>query len=128
MNLDELEAMLVRLTSLPLKSQIKIDFDREKKIFRFTVPIFRTGKKPIPLSIQKYVEARQGMKFQPYETSYALLDNEVQVVQEVPFKWGFQPTLRAQVLHFWHLAKRCHQMFMEISSEETLESLKKIEG
>jgi len=125
MNLDELEAKLIRLMSYPLKSQIKIDFDQSKRIFRLSSVIYRSGKKEVPRILQNYVTARQGMTFQPHSTSYHHVENEIQVIQEIPFQWGFQATLRTQIHEFWNLAKHCHQMLMEMAAEERLAELLK---
>ncbi len=114
---DELEAKLVRLMSFPLKNQIKIDFDLVKKTFQLSIAIYRSGKN-IPLSVRNYVEARQGMTFKPHTTSFRFENETVELVQEVPFERGFQETLRQQTDEFWHVAKSCYQILMEIAAEE----------
>ena len=120
---DELESILARLVSFPLKDQIKVDFDRVNKLFRLSVPIYNYGKS-IPSSVQKYVAARNNMTFRPHRTSFQIdKESRVDLVQEIPFRWGFQPTLRNQVIEFSQLAKRCHQMLMEIAAEEKFAGL-----
>src|SRR5579872_54400 len=103
MTFDELELKLMRLMSFPLKGQIKIDFDQDKKIFSLSVPIFRSGRREVPLAVQKYVEARKGMTFEPHATSYHHAENvnQVRLVQELPF--NSHVNLRTQVVHFWDL-------------------------
>ena len=118
MSFDELQLILARLMSYPSKSQIKIDFDRTKQIFLLSAPIYRSDAQ-IPSSVLSYVDARKEKTFQPYKTSFCLDENlDVRLVQEVPFQWGFQPTTRQLVLQFLHLAKKCHEMLMEIAAEE----------
>jgi hypothetical protein len=124
MNYNELEAKLISLMSLPMKSQIKIDFDRDKQVFSLSVSVFRMGEREIPLSVQKYVQAREGLTFKPHMTSYSQVDNQIRLVQEIPFEWGFQPELREQVTQFWDMAKHCHEMLKEIAAEEKVELFK----
>ncbi|HEX2582805.1 MAG TPA: hypothetical protein VHL30_01680 [Chlamydiales bacterium] len=119
MMFDELEAKLVRLMSFPLKSQIKIDFDQEKKTLQLSIAIYRSGRE-MPLSVRSYVQARQGMTFKPHHTSFRCEQETVQLVQEIPFERGFQQTLRQQTQEFWQVAKACYQMLMEIAAEERL--------
>jgi hypothetical protein len=121
MKFEELEYELVRLMSFPLKSQIKVDFDQEKKSFSLTVPIFQSGKREIPGSVQKYIDSRKGKVFLPHETSYNQFENQIQLIQQIPFEWGFQPTLRGQVIQFWEMARQCHKMLQEIAAEEKLD-------
>src|ERR1700722_18022246 len=123
MDIHELEAKLICLMSFPLKAQVKIDFDKENQRFSLSVPIYRSGKKAVPPSIQRYVKAREGKTFQPHSTSFHHIENEVKLIQNISFHWGFQPGLRDQVLQFWNLAKKCHQMLMEIGAEEKLEQI-----
>ena len=120
MILKELEEKLASLMSLPLKSQIKVDFDQDKKSFSLTVPIFRSGKREIPPAVQKYIDARKEVVFKPHETSYRQQDNQVDLVQNISFEWGFQSTLRDQVVDFWEMAKQCHTMLNEIAAEEKI--------
>ena len=120
MTFDELELKLIHLMSFPLKSQIKVDFDQDKKIFSLSVPIFRSGRREVPFAVRKYVEARKGMTFQPHATSYHHTEdvNQVRLVQEFPF--NSHVNLRTQLVHFWDLAKTCNKMLCEIAAEEKL--------
>ena len=121
MSYEELEEVLSRLMKGPFMSQVKIDFDRTKQIFLLSAPIFRAGKE-IPSSILAYVDARKEKTFKPYKTSFSLDENlDVQLTQEVPFQWGFQPTSRKLVLEFLQLAKKCRQMLSEIAAEERVQ-------
>jgi len=113
---NELETMLNRLVKTPLKNQISVDFDHRKKIFRLSAVIYRTHAK-IPSNLENYIKAREGMAFRPHKTSYEIKDSTVHLVQELPFRWGFQPALRSHAVEFWRLAKRCHSMLSEIASE-----------
>lgn len=115
---SELESMLSGFVKFPLKNQIEIDFDKDSKLFRLSVPIY-TDKKTIPHCVHTYVNARKEMIFRPHRTSFQFRQpNQVDLVQEIPFKWGFQPTLRKQIIEFRRLAKRCQEMIMEIADEE----------
>lgn len=119
---EEYNQIIERLVSLPLKSQIKIDFDFAKRNFILSVPIF-FSKKSLPSSVKEYVEARQNHRFKPHETSFKLSGaGKVNLVQEVPFQWGFQPGLREQVMAFWKLSKHCHRLLVEIAVEEKYHS------
>ena len=97
-----------------MKRQIKIDFDRARKIFKLTVPLLQSPKE-IPLPIHKYLTSTKGMSFRPYQTTYRQEGNCLHLDQEIPFnQWGFQPTMRNQILEFWHLARHCHKMLLDM--------------
>ncbi len=103
-----------------LRSEIKIDFDVKRKIFRLTTEI---SHKESPTSVITYVERRKHLSFQPHQTSFHMsADNQVQLVQEIPFR--SQSSLREQLLQFWQLAQHCHQMLLEMALEQKLEELK----
>jgi hypothetical protein len=109
-----------RLVMSPLRSQIKIDFDRKKKIFRLSIPVFSSST--LPDRIKGYVEARKNSTFKPHITSFQIYQsNQVELIQEIPFSTGFQSTLRGQVDEFWQMSKRCKQMLSEIAIEESFE-------
>jgi hypothetical protein len=114
MKFDELEAIVGRLMSPPLRGQIQIGFDRRREKFILSVPIFRGEA----AAVRGYVEARSGYVFRPFETVFRADGKGVRLVQEVPFQWGFQPTMRELVMQFWQMAKRCHQMLHGIAVEE----------
>lgn len=119
---DDIKEILNRLVSSPLRSQIQIDFDAVKKIFILSVPIFST-RFSLPLSIKEYVEARRNHIFKPHATSFQMEGTKaVKLVQEIPFHWGFQPSFREQIDHFWQLAKACHRTLSEIAIEEKYKS------
>jgi len=119
MTFDLLQAKLVRLMSFPVKSQIKIDFDQDKKFVQLSSIIYRSGRE-VPLSVRKYVEARFGMTFKPHKSFFLLENDTVKLVQEIPFELGFQKTLREESHAFWRMAKGCSQMLLEIAAEESL--------
>lgn len=106
-----------RLISYPQRGQIKIDFDLKKKIFRLTVPIY-SSKTPWSHSVKTYVEARKACTFKPHVTSFQIGDNKIHLVQEIPFSYDFQSTLRRQVNQFWDMSRHCRQMFVELAIEE----------
>jgi len=91
-----------------------------------SIAIFRSGKE-IPLSVRKYVQAREGMTFKPHKTSFHLENGTVKLVQEVPFERGYQEALRKQTQEFWQVAKTCYQMLMEIAAEEKLSTVVPLE-
>jgi hypothetical protein len=124
MSFDQLEGLLARFMRSPFKSEVKIDFDKTKQIFQLSAPIYRSGKQ-IPSSILNYVDARKEKTFQPHKTSFCLDENlDVRLVQEIPFQWGFQPTMRQLVVQFLQMAKVCNQMLLEMAAEEKLAKLK----
>jgi hypothetical protein len=119
---EDLNGILDRLISFPLRKQIKVDFDLNKKNFRLSIPIFNSHN-PLPEAVKKYVEARKSHTFKPHVTTYQLEgDKKVQLIQEIPFSWGFQPTLRGQVDAFLTLAKQCHRVLAEMALEEKYEA------
>jgi hypothetical protein len=114
----DIAEMLTTLINPPEKNQIQIDFDLNKRIFILSVPIYST-QFFLPSSVINYVKSRNNYSFKPHSTSFHLNEEKtVTLVQEIPFDWGFQPTLRDQVDHFWHLSKKCHQILSEIAIEE----------
>lgn len=115
---DDIKEILNRLISSPQRSQVKIDFDADKKIFILLVSIFTT-QFMLPPSIKEYVEARKNNTFKPHKTYFKIDEpSAVCLVQEIPFHWGFQPSFREQIDHFWQLSKRCHHILSEIAIEE----------
>ena len=115
---DDIKEILNRLVSSPQRSQIQIDFNANKKIFILSIVIFST-KFSFPSSVKEYVEAMLNHTFKPHETSFQMEEmGVVKLVQKIPFHWGFQPSLREQIDHFWQLAKKCHTILSEIAVEE----------
>lgn len=106
-----------RLLSYPQKGDIQIDFDTKKQTFRFSVPIY-SSKAALPEKVKEYVGARKNATFKPHITSYELNENTVLLVQEVPFTFEFQATLRGEVDLFWKMSRHCHKMLAEIAVEE----------
>lgn len=115
---DHIKEILNHLIASPKESQIQIDFDLDKKIFSLSVSIY-SSQNALPHSIKEYVEARKGRCFKPHSTSFQIeKENLVKLVQEIPFKWGFDPGIRKEILDFLQLAKRCHRLLYEIALEE----------
>ncbi len=121
MTFDELESELVHLVSLPLKKDIRVDFDQEKEIFSLSVSIFQAGVRELPLAVQKYVSNLDGMTFRPHSTSYQIRENQVFLVQEFSFAVEGQFSLRKQLAEFGVLSQKCHTMLCEIAADEKLE-------
>lgn len=93
----------------------QIDFDSQKKIFRFRAQIHPTK----PPEIHEYVEARGGQRFRPHSTFFCLDERGgVSVVQEISFDAG--DTLRRQLIEFWRIAQYCAQILEEIVIENSL--------
>jgi hypothetical protein len=106
--------------SIPFLGKVKIDFDSAKKAFFLSVPIYHSYT-DLPSSVKKYVEVREGHFFNPYKTSFKLNGlSQVDLVQELPFQWGFQPSFREQVHAFRKLAAQSHQILLEIAIDEKL--------
>jgi hypothetical protein len=119
---EEYKEILQRMLSFPLKSQIKIDFNFSTKSFLLSLPIY-VASDGLPAAVKDYVEARKDHCFKPYETQF-LLDGATRVIliQTLPFRCGFQPGLREQILAFWKLAKYCHRLLVELALEEKYRS------
>lgn len=106
--------------SIPFLGKVKIDFDSVKKVFFLSVPVFDSYT-DLPLSVKKYVDAREGHFFNPYKTFFKIVGlSQVDLVQELPFEWGFQPSFREQVHAFRKLSAQSHQLLLEIAIEEKL--------
>ena len=103
--------------SVPLKSQIQISVNVDRKVISLTIPIFRPFG-GMPSSVSDYVSKRRNRTFKPHSTSFEREDEEVQLVQEISFVTECQDSLRKNVVDFWEMAKRCHKMLKEIASEE----------
>jgi len=115
---DDIKEILNRLISTPKQSQIQIDFDLEKRYFVLSIPIYR-AQTVLPRSVKEYVEARKGRTFKPHLTTFQIEGERlVKLVQEIPFRWGFDPGSRQEMIEFLHLAKKCHRMLYEIALEE----------
>jgi len=110
--------ILRHLVSPPKESHIQIDFDLRKKLFYLIVSIYM-AQTTLPRSIKEYVDARRSRTFKPHSTRFET-DGEkvVKLIQEIPFRWGFAPGSRQEILEFLHLAKRCHRTLYEIAIEE----------
>lgn len=109
--------MELERVSNPFNGKVKIDFDGSKRVF-FLVLIIFDCPSPLPASIKGYVEARENHSFKPYKTSYKISGSQVELVQEIPFQWGFQPGFRGQIAAFRKLGAKCYQTLLEIAIEE----------
>ncbi len=115
---NDFNEILNNLVSYPRKSQIQIDFDLEKRLFILSVPIHGC-KKSITSSVKKYVESRKEIKFKPHATFFKLEeDKQVLLIQEIPFQYEMGEGSKKDILYFYQLAKKCHQMLNEIALEE----------
>ncbi|HSX26608.1 MAG TPA: hypothetical protein VLE89_06345 [Chlamydiales bacterium] len=103
-----------------MRNRIKINFDLKKKAFKISLPIF-SSREELPGNIVQYVEARKSHTFKPHTTFFTLEEGKVHLIQEIPFQWGFQPTFRHQVYHFWQMSKRLHRMFSEMNTEQNIQ-------
>lgn len=102
-----------------MSKHCQIDFDPQKKIFRFRAQIHSSK----PPQIHEYVEARGGQRFRPHSTFFCLDERGgVSVVQEISFTAG--DALRRQLLEFWRIAKYCTEVLEEIAAEDSLTALK----
>ncbi len=115
---EEMKQILEQFISTPKESQIQVDFDLNKKIFILTVPIY-SSPKSLPSVVKEYVQKRAGRTFKPHATSFHLEgEQEVILVQEIPFRWSLDGSSRQDIIDFLRLAKRCHRMLYEIALEE----------
>jgi hypothetical protein len=112
--------MMKEMVSFPFLGSVKIDFDSDRKVFFLVVPIF-TSPKELPSSVKKYVEARKNHSFNPYKTFFKLESPfQVNLLQELPFQWGFQPSFREQVHGFRKLAAQSHHLLLDLAIEEKM--------
>lgn len=122
---EELADIFNNLVFSPNQNQIEIDFDLEKKIFIFSIAVYRS--KRFSKSVASYVAAREGKKFKPHSTFFSREEEEVFLIQKVPFHFSLQTNLRKEMLEFLQLAKKCHrtlyEMALEDSYQEALDSL-----
>jgi len=96
-------------------SEVKIDFCTEKQNFCFSVPIAWAEHD----AVREFAKAREGHTFAPHTTYFSIQDAMLlRLIQEVPFRWGYQPSMRQQIATFRHLAKRCHKMLSEMVLED----------
>jgi hypothetical protein len=115
---DDIKEILNHLISSPQENQIQIDFDLERKIFFLSISIYR-AQNALPRSVKEYIVARKGRNFKPHSTTFEMKGElNVQLIQEIPFRWGFNPGSRQEILDFLQLAKRCHRILYEIALEE----------
>ena len=103
--------------STSYQGKVNIDFDSSKRVFFLTTVIFDSSER-LPLEVKAYVEARKSHSFKPYKTFFRALDTQVELVQEIPFQWGFQPSFRGQIAEFRKLGRACCQTLLEIAVEE----------
>ncbi len=106
--------------SAPFNGKVKIDFDSSKRVFFLSAMIFDCPA-GLPSSVKAYVDARQNHSFKPYKTSFRVSGkNQVELIQEIPFQWGFQPGFRGQIATFRKLGSKCYQTLLEIAVEEKI--------
>lgn len=118
MSFKNLENVLLRLFSMPLKDQVEVEVDHQEKILILSVPIYRANGELSP-SIRSYVEKRRGLIFLPHATSFDCIEpDQVILTQKVPFEAEIPTTTRDQFIAFWKMAKGCHEMLVEIRVEE----------
>ena len=103
--------------STPYSGKVKIDFDSVKRSFFLSTEIFQSLGE-LPLEIVNYIEARKNHSFKPCKTSFRIMGQSVELIQEIPFQWGFQPTFRVQIAEFRRLGRKCYQTLLEIAVEE----------
>lgn len=112
--------------AIPFLGKIKIDFDSQKKVFFLSCPIFSV-KSVLPTTVQEYVTARENHSFNPYKTSFKMSSSKrVDLIQELPFQGGFQPSFREHVYAFRKLAAHCHHTLVEIAVEEKLGQIEEV--
>ncbi len=111
------------MIATPFLSKVKIDFDPDRKVFFLSAPIFYSPS-DLPHAVKTYVEKRENHSFNPYKTFFKVMSPcQVNLVQELPFQWGFQPSFREQVHAFRKLAAQSHHILLEIAIEENLSKI-----
>ncbi|HSX38711.1 MAG TPA: hypothetical protein VLE95_07775 [Chlamydiales bacterium] len=115
---DDIKEILNHLIYSPNKNEIVVDFNLEKKIFSLHIPIY-VAQRILPNAIKKYISARINHIFKPHSTTFQIEeDRKVMLMQQIPFRWGFDVKSHQEMLDFLRLAQRCHQMLYEIALEE----------
>lgn len=111
------------MIATPFLSKVKIDFDPARKVFFLSVPVF-CSPSALPQAVKRYVEVRENHSFNPYKTFFKMVSSsQVNLVQELPFQWGFQPSFREHVHAFRKLAAQSHHVLLEIAIEENLSKI-----
>lgn len=112
--------------SNPFLGKVKIDFDKARKVFFLSCPIFCNSGN-LPESVCSYVQTREKNSFKPYKTSFKMSSAyQIDLIQELPFQWGFQPSFREHVHAFRKLAAHCHHTLLEIAVEEKLSQVEEL--
>jgi hypothetical protein len=83
---------------------VEISFDRKKKTFCLTIPISSKDS----AEIRRFVQERERQVFRPHATRFDWKDNEVVVMQEVPF--ADEDRVRLLLIEFYRLASRCREL------------------
>lgn len=104
-------------------NHISIEVDLQKQIFRLSSIVFES-KTPFSRAIAKYFETIAQDKAKLF------LKNEKSVVisEEIPFAWGYQPTLRHHFYRFMKNAKKCRHLFKSIAHWEQRRDVDEIFG
>jgi hypothetical protein len=122
MAFNEFKSILDQLLSAsyvaaPLSSKIQISANDCKKNFCLKMTIFKPFG-AMPKAVTEYISKRKNHTFKPQATSFLEKDNEIFLIQEIPFQPEGKNSLRQFFVDFSVMAKRCHQMLKEIASEE----------
>lgn len=110
------------IVSVSLESRIQIKHDVVNRNIVLLIPVFKSFGN-IPKSIEDYVTKRASYSFKPHSTFFRNSGDEILLIQEISFDWGFQDSYRQHVVQFWALAKHCHRMLKEIALEEGLKKI-----
>jgi len=96
-----------------LDNSISIKIDTENKTLCFSALLLAT-RRAVPREVFTYVEKRKDLSFKPYTTTFRMKDlRHVELVQEVPYT----PTVRRQIVSFWHLVQKCRTLFIDLAKE-----------
>lgn len=106
------------MSDLPVK--YLIDVDLRKQTFRLSAPVFQ-GNTILPQAAARLLATlpNQG-------TNLQLDKNKVMIIEELPFVWGPQPTLRQRFYDFIRRAQRCRHLFKRLAHIEHRQNVEDI--
>ena len=94
-------------------NSISIKIDTENKTLSLSALLLAT-RQPVPREVFTYVEKRKDLTFKPHATAFRMKDlRHVELIQEVPYT----PTIRREIVSFWHLVQKCRVMFTDLAKE-----------
>ncbi len=99
---------------------VQIYLDSQKKVLSLQGVVFSSHE--ILDSVKKYVDVRKNHYFKPHKTFFSQVsDQEIILVQEIPFSRKEDLSLRQEIDAFRLQMKRAHRLLFEIALEDHFE-------